>query len=93
MLYNTDNMIRTQLQLTKRQYDRLRHWVARLDKSIAHQVRDAIDAYLDRLEMVENKKVADVAGKFKPLPEMEQEVGRYDRFFVDAISAKRSDRK
>lgn len=85
-------MIRTQLQLTKQQYQRLRSWVSRLDKSIAQQVREAIDDYLQRLDRAEGKRIADIAGRFEPLPDAAQGIPEHDRLFSQAVQSPKKGR-
>lgn len=75
-------MIRTQIQLLDDQYERLRQRAAATHKSLAQQIRDALDLYL-RTVSAPKDDLADIAGKFRPLPM--KDLKDHDRWFAEAI--------
>lgn len=75
-------MIRTQIQLLDEQYERLRQLAAATHKSIAQQIREAVDLYF-RSVNVPKDDLADIAGKFRPIPM--KDLKDHDRWFAEAI--------
>ena len=78
-------MIRTQLQLTEEQYKRLRQEAASSHKSMAQQIREAIDLYLQHSIQSKTKKISEVTGKFKPISG--KNLKDHDQGFAEAILA------
>lgn len=76
-------MIRTQIQLPEHQHQLLRRRSAEKGKSIALQIREAIDLYLRVNERTGIKTIKDIAGKYKPQPI--EDLKEHDRGFVEAI--------
>ncbi len=75
-------MIRTQVQLSERHYEILRRRSLQTRKSMAQQIREALNLYLRSEEMADDD-LSDIAGRFKALPM--QELKAHDRQFVEAI--------
>ena len=59
-------MIRTQIQLPREEYEKLRKVAARLRKSMAACIRDGIQLFL-RHSQASEADLTDLAGKFRPL--------------------------
>ena len=75
-------MIRTQIQLAKPDYERLREAALRQRRSMADCIREGIALFLTRSESSADD-LADVAGKFRPLA-MDQ-LTRHDRWLAEAV--------
>ena len=85
-------MLRTQVQIPEQQLKKLRQLSKRMGKSVAQQVREALDLYLGRLERQALGSLADIAGRFRPIPI--EDLKGHDRAFIEGIleptSARRS---
>ena len=75
-------MIRTQIQLAKPDYERLREAAVRQRRSMADCIREGITLFLTRSASSADD-LADVAGKFRPLA-MDQ-LKKHDRWLVEAV--------
>ena len=81
-----DVMIRTQIQLSEEQYNKLRAIGARDDKGLAEQVREAVGLYLSGAARRTGAPLSDLAGKFHCLPPSAMdELKPHDRWLADAI--------
>ena len=78
------------IQITQKHYRRLRKLVDLLDKSVAQQVREAIESYLICYEGNARTKVIEVAGKFAPLANIPGELMRYDQLYAESIAERKS---
>lgn len=76
-------MIRTQIQLPPLQYEKLRQNAVTTDKSIAQQIREAIDLYFQHVERPKTKSIRDIAGKFRPLSP--EKLKLHDQWFAESI--------
>jgi Arc/MetJ-type ribon-helix-helix transcriptional regulator len=78
-------MVRTQIQLSKEEYERLRSLAGRLRRSMADCIREGIRLFLDR-SVARADDLKDIAGKFRPLPQ--KDLKRHDRWLAEAILSK-----
>ena len=81
-------MIRTQIQLERAQYDKLREIGAREDKGLAEQVREAVALYLARRPEGSLPPIGGLSGRFHrlPAPAMD-ELKPHDRWLSESILA------
>jgi len=78
-------VIRTQIQLTVEQYERLRKIGAAEDKGLAEQVREAVALYLAK-RPGRHPPLDELGGGFRPLaPEEAGDLAPHDRQWAEAI--------
>jgi hypothetical protein len=85
-------MVRTQIQLTEEQYQRLKKSSAERDKPIAEQIREAVDIYLERQEQSPQRSFAQVAGKFAPKISSSAKTQGHDDWFADSVAKRKAGR-
>lgn len=78
-------MIRTQIQLPEAEYEALRQAAHRANRSMADCVREAISAYLTRVQPAD--RILTLAGKYPPKPA--DDLKDHDRWWGDAILSPR----
>ena len=77
-------MIRTQIQLSETQYEKLRDRANALRISIAEQIRQAIDLYFQKEKSSPIRDFREIAGKYEPLST--DDLKDHDRWLTNAIS-------
>ncbi|MGH7572848.1 MAG: CopG family transcriptional regulator [Gemmatimonadota bacterium] len=82
-------MIRTQIQLTPKQYERLKRLASERGVSLAQLVRDGVDELLARLDRDDRwERFLAVVGKFGDPAEVEEDVGReHDRHLEEIFGS------
>jgi hypothetical protein len=86
MMYKYYIMIRTQIQLSEEDYNKLRAIGARDDKGLAEQVREAVGLYLSGAARRTGGSLDDLAGGFHQLPAAAMdELKPHDRWLADSI--------
>jgi len=83
-------MVRTQIQLPEAKYQRLRDVSHRLKRSMADCIREGIDLFLGKTGGGDD--LADIAGKFRPLPDADAQShdARWARAILDSKRKRRS---
>ena len=83
-------MIRTQIQLSKEDYETLRQVAAQEGRSMADCIREALGLFFRRSRAGQDN-LEEVAGKFRPRPV--NRLKRHDRWLAEAVIASKASSK